>query len=118
MRLLSCFFAFLLSLSAVASPIMVLPAGTVTISCANTTSATALVVPSDNNTRQIEISNAGSVAVFVQPGISTVTATVAASYPILAGQTKVITVPYTTTHLACISASGTQTVYVSTGFGD
>lgn len=101
-------------------PIQVPLQGTVTVSCTSSSSATALPSVTVGNQRQVEVTNAGSASaasVFVEFGASTVTAAVASGYPYLVNQTKVQTVKQDVTHVACISASGTQTVYVSVGTG-
>jgi hypothetical protein len=54
----------------------------------------------------------------VETGASTIEATTTTGYPILAGQSKVITVAPTTTHIACIVASSTHTLYVTVGSGN
>jgi urease alpha subunit len=99
-------------------------AGTATISCGAASSATALpvsVASVDNAgvlSAQMEVQNAGTVAVFIEPGTTSgITAVVASGYPVLAGQSKVITLGISVTHIACISGSGTQTVYISVGRG-
>lgn len=95
--------------------------GTATISCAATSSATsvAALVSAFGQQVQLELQNAGTVAVFLEVGsIAGVAATVATGYPVLAGMSKVISVGRGVTHVACISASGTQTVYVTVGVGN
>lgn len=119
-RLLIAFLLLPLLAWADMDPIQVAPQGTITISCASTTSATALPAVGAGNYRQVEVTNAGSAssaAVFLEFGASTVTAVVASGYPYLPNQTKVQTIKSDTTHVACISASGTQTVYVTVGIG-
>lgn len=116
-RLLALLLCLAFSVFA-AEPIQVAPVGTITISATTSSAATALPGAGADTLRQLEIQNAGSVAVFVEPGISTVVAAVASGYPILPGQSKVVTIQRTFTHIAAISASGTQTLYVSVGFGE
>jgi hypothetical protein len=99
-------------------PIQIVPQGTITISATGASAATALPIAGGGGVRQLEISNAGTVAVFVETGDSTVAATVATGYPILPGQCKVITIKPTATYVGVISGSGTQTVYVSVGVGE
>lgn len=62
----------------------------------------------------LEIQNAGSVTVFVTLGA---TATVAAGYPILAGQSKVVSRGTSQATLAAITSSSTATLYVTVGDG-
>lgn len=116
-RLLALLLCFAFSVFA-AEPIQISPLGSITISATTSSAATALATAGADNLRQIEIQNNGSAVVFVESGISTVVATVAASYPVLPGQSKVVTIQRTHTHIAAISASGTQTLYVSVGFGE
>lgn len=111
-----CSFAFVVF--GQSAPIQVTPQGTITISATTSSAATALPTVGADNQRQIEIQNAGAANVFVETGSSTITAATASGYPILPGQSKVITIQRTVTHIATISASGTQTLYVSTGIGE
>jgi hypothetical protein len=100
-------------------PIQIVPQGTITVSVTGASAATALPTAGYDTVRQLEISNAGTVAVFVETGVSTVTAAVATGYPVLPNQCKVITIKSTATHVAIIGASaGPTTVYVSTGIGE
>lgn len=118
-RLLATFLSFVaLAVWAQVGPIAPMPAGTVAISCTNSSAATTLPVPSDQQQRQLEVTNAGAVSVFVETSGTAPVATTTTGYPILAGQTKVITVSQTATKIACIATSGTQTVYVTVGIGN
>jgi hypothetical protein len=108
----------LLAFPVFAGPIMVPRAATVTISCTSSSSATALPTVGLGEFRQIELSNAGTVAIFMEFGASTAAAAVATGYPILPGQTKVVTVSPTTTHIACIVAATTTTLYATVGIGE
>lgn len=104
------------------SPIMVPPQATLAISVTGSSATTALPSIGVGEVRQVELTNGGTVTVFVEFGASTVTATVptgtANAYPILSGQTKVVTVKPTTTHIAAIGASaGPTTLYVTLGIG-
>jgi hypothetical protein len=113
------FLLLLLCSSALAAdPIQVLPQGTVTISCTGTTGATALARPDQFNRRQVELSNGGTVPIFVEFGSSTVASVAASGYPVLANQTKTVTVPPSTTHIACITGGTTATLYASAGIGE
>lgn len=123
LRLLGAAFAALFIWGAVADeirPFQPIQAGSVTIACAASSSATALsAINASAPIVQLEVQNAGSVNVFVEPGLaSTITAAVASGYPVLPGQSKVISVSPRTTHIACISASGTQSVFVTAGTGN
>jgi hypothetical protein len=100
-------------------PIQIVPQGTITISATTSSAATALPTVGLNGVRQLEISNAGTGAVFVETGTSSaITAAVASGYPVLPSQCKVITINAAVTHIAMITGSGTQTVYVSVGVGE
>jgi hypothetical protein len=99
-------------------PIQIVPQGTITISATTSSAATALATAGLGGVRQLEISNAGTGAVFVETGASTITAAVASGYPVLPSQCKVITINAAVTHIAMITGSGTQTVYVSVGVGE
>lgn len=76
---------------------------------------------------QIEFENHGSAAVFVRFGDSSVAATVgvasatsptAGSYVIGPGVVKLITRPLSATHMAHISGTAAQTLYVTPGNGE
>lgn len=93
--------------------------GTVTISCTTSSAATALATIAAVQAQvQLEVTNAGTGVIFLETGSSLVASVVASGYPILAGQTKIITVGPRVTHIACISGSGTHTLYVSVGQGN
>lgn len=102
-----------------AGPIMVPPAATSTVSVTNSSAASALVTNGAGEIRNVELSNAGAQTVFVEfcPS-STCTATVAAGYPILANQTKVVTIKGGITHIAALTSSSTSTLYVTVGVGE
>lgn len=116
-RLIALFLLLPLTAWADVFPMSPVKTGTVTISCTNSSSATTLptTILQQSN---LEIQNNGSVVVFVETGSSSITAAVATGYPILPGQSKVVTVDPTITSIACISGSGTQTVYVTVGKGN
>jgi hypothetical protein len=95
-------------------------AGTTSITCAVTTANVALV-PSGQH--QFAITNSDSTnTAYVEFGISTVTATIPngatpGSMPILAGQTRGVTVGNTVTHVAAICSAGTPLVFFTPGNG-
>jgi hypothetical protein len=100
-------------------------AGSSTIACGTASTATALpvsVASVDNAgvlNAQLEVQNEGTVTVYIEPGTTSgITAAVASGYPVMQGQSKAITVGISVTHIACISKSGTQTVYISVGRGN
>lgn len=94
--------------------------GSKTISCGTSSTATdvSALISGFLNDIQLELQNGGSANVFLETGSSLATAAVATGYPVLPSQAKVITVGPRITHVACISASGTQTVYVTVGSGN
>jgi len=91
------------------------PVGTVSI--AATTSSVAAVIPAFTaGPFQLEIQNPGDAIAFVRWGSGTPTAVVT-DYPVLPGQSKIVTVDQPTTGVAAITASGTATLYVTYGVG-
>lgn len=94
--------------------------GTKTITCGVASAATDLsaLISAFVGDIQLEVQNAGSVPVFVETGSSLVASAVASGYAVMAGQSKVITVGPRITHVACISGSAAQTVYVTVGTGN
>lgn len=110
----------LIALPALADVLPITPVyqGTKTITCSNTTGATALPTTIAQQKANLELQNAGTATIFVEVGSSTIEAATATGYPILVGQSKVITVPPTSTHIACIVAASTHTLYVTTGSGN
>ena len=114
---------FLLPLLAVAqstAPFTPVAAGTTTISCTNASAATAINTKVAQQPAQLLLTSPiGSAATaFLEFGISTQTAAVATGFPLLPGQSMVITVSPLITHVACITAASTATVYVSVGAGN
>ncbi len=116
--LASCF-----SITAYAAPQDLIDINSITapvMSCSSITSRAAL----GNATAQnIEIYNSGSSPIFVVTGGSSVTATFptssASTGKIVPGDAVVIySKSPTDTHIACITAADTITVYVSTGRGE
>ena len=99
-------------------PIQPFPTGTVTITCSSSSGATALTTLGSTGVKQVELTNAGSATIFVEFGASTVSAATTTGYPILAGQTKVVTVSGSVTHVACIVAASTHTLYATVGIGE
>lgn len=80
-------------------------------------SATSSSVQLSGSGGAVEVSNTGSVTMFIKLGSSTVTAATT-DYPIPAGQAKLIgRDPNTQTYLAAITASGTTSGYATTGEG-
>lgn len=89
------------------------------------TSSARIVLPA-NVGRHIEFFNSGSATVFVRFGDSSVAATsgtasatapTAGSYPIGPGVVLMITRPEGATHMAHISGTAAQTLYLTSGTG-
>lgn len=89
---------------------------TVNIAATTTAASVALNKRNDAESCQVEIYNAGSATVFIRKGDSTVTATTS-SRPLPAGAMVIDSVGSGVTHLSAITASGTATVYFTTGEG-
>lgn len=82
------------------------------------TTANASVALSTKARDQVMVTNApgGSIA-FIAFGDSTVTATVAASTPVLPGVALMFTINPLQTHIAAITGAGTATIYATVGQG-
>lgn len=65
----------------------------------------------------LAIENTGSVGVFIKSGSSTVTAATTDNY-LAPGKGYIFTKGNSETHLACITASSTATIYMQSGNGD
>lgn len=94
-------------------------AGTSSISV-TTTSARAAVKQQPTGAHQLRLFNAGTATVFWAFGDGTAVATTG-DMPLPAGAIEVLTLPNAsnapTTHVAAITASGTATLYMTTGQG-
>lgn len=97
--------------------------GTTTLS-ATTTSGATTVALAISESPQLEITNGGSVPVFVRWGTSAVSAATVpsgatgGSYPVGPGAKVVVTIdPGTVTHACAITATSTATVYLTPGRG-
>lgn len=88
---------------------------TVNVAATTTTGNVAINKP-EGASCQVEIYNSGSVPVFVKKGDSTVAATTAGR-PVAPGATILDSIGAGVTHFAAITASGTATVYFTTGEG-
>ena len=86
--------------------------GTVSLAVSGTSASVA--IPAGATT--LELQNAGDVIVFVRWSPAATTA-VATDYPVLPGQSKVITIGSGHTVLAGITAGGSATLYISHGKG-
>ena len=95
-------------------------AGTVTISVTGSSAATAL--PAANRAQYVLTTPAANTQlIFVEFGTSGQTSAVATGYPLLPGMKETVSVHSgmnQPTHIAAISASGTQTLYVTAGAGE
>lgn len=89
---------------------------TVSLAVTTTTGSVALTAPGGSGGSDVRLYNAGGSLVFVAFGSSTVQAAVT-SLPLPAGQTEVFSVGPGSTHVAAITASGTATLYATTGRG-
>jgi Na+/serine symporter len=89
---------------------------TVNLAVTTTTGSVALTA-SANSSKEVRLYNRGTVEVFVTFGASTVTATTTTSMPLAPGAAEVFGVASDETHVAAITASGTATLYATTGRG-
>jgi len=90
---------------------------TMAVSATTSTASGALNLPSAPHAgTTVRIHNAASVVVFIKFGDSTVTAATT-NMPIPAGGTEVFQIGPSVTHIAAITASGSGTLYATTGVG-
>ena len=83
-----------------------------------TTVSASTALPSGCAGFQLELNNLGNTPIYVQIGTGAQTATVAAGYPILSGQTKVVTVPFSATQIGAIhNGTGTQNLIIVPAVG-
>lgn len=98
------------------------PQGTANIAATTTSANVALPIgcpPTGSERPQVRVYNSGTTLAFIAFGDSSVAAT-ASSIPIPPGASipvEKFSVPFGATHVACILASGTGTVYFTSGFG-
>jgi hypothetical protein len=78
---------------------------------------TALPTNSGGATHELRVVNLGNVTVFVEFGNSGVTAAVATGMPVLPNTVESFQLNAAQTHIAAITASGTSTLYATTGLG-
>ncbi len=92
-------------------------AGTVTLSLP--TAASSVSVSIVANAGALELQNAGSDTVFVRVGTGAQTAVATTDYPVLGGQSKIISKPIGADTLAGITAAGAAaaTLFVTSGEG-
>lgn len=98
------------------------PAGTANIAATTTSANVALPIPSNGvgERPQVRIYNSSSSVAFIAFGDSSVTAAAATGIPVHSNATDIpekFTVPFGATHVACILATGSGTVYFTSGFG-
>lgn len=99
-------------------PIQIAAGANLTISVTSSSATVTLPTAGLESARQVELQNVGSAAIFVEfCPTSTCTAAIATSYPILAGQSKIVTIKGNTTNIATIAVAA-QTLYVSVGVGE
>lgn len=90
-------------------------ANTVNLATGTSTGNVALPTRVSNGLR---VYNSGTDTVFIKFGTSSsVTAATTTSMPIPGGAVEILSCPPTYTHVAAITASGTPTVYFTTGDG-
>ena len=91
-------------------------ASTVTVAATTTSGSTQVALI--GNGRNVLITNAGTATAFVELGSSSATAATTTGLPVLSGEILCLGRPDASTHAVAITASGTATVYVTTGDGD
>lgn len=84
---------------------------------ASTAASQLVALNSVNGTRAIRFTNLGTSNVFIEFGIATVTAAVATSMILPAGQTEIFTVGNDTTHYAFIGDGTASVLYSQVGEG-
>lgn len=96
------------------------PLGTVNIAATTTSASAALPISSGDAYSgvrpQVRLAHTGTNPGFVAFGGSGVVAT-ANDLPIFNGNPEIFTVPSGATHVAAIQATGTGTIYITSGYG-
>lgn len=94
-------------------------AGTVNLSGTTSSSRVQvfLTTPGVTSEPVIRLYNAGTVAIFVEFGGSSVTAATTTGIPIAPGSVEAFRVDNSQTYVAGITASGTATLYATPGYG-
>jgi hypothetical protein len=90
-------------------------AATVTVAATTTSGSTRVALV--GNGPNVTLTSAGTANAFCEIGDSAVTAAVATGFPVLAGTVMTLGRVSGTTHIACITAASTATVYATTGEG-
>ncbi len=88
-----------------------------TVNLAVTTSSGRVALTTVKSSSSVRVYNAGAATAFVQFGDSTVAAATATSIPIPSGAIEVFGIGEAITHVAGITASGTATLYCTSGLG-
>ena len=91
-------------------------AATVTVAATTTSGSTRVALV--GNGSSVLITNAGTATAFVELGTSAGTSATTTGLPVLSGEILCLTRPAGVTHAIAITATGTATVYVTTGDGD
>jgi hypothetical protein len=118
-RLIALFLALpLLCFAAGPSVAPFAPNSAATVTVAVTTTSGSTRVALVGGGPHLLIQSAGTVTAFCEFGTSTVTAATATGLPVQSGVVFTITKPGGATHVACITASSTATIYVTSGDGE
>jgi len=91
------------------------PAGTVTISVSTTSAATA--ISAGSGLSQVAIKNAGDNTAFIKFGTDNTVEATSSEFPILPGESNLLTKSEAHTYIAAITGSSTTTLYVTPGAG-
>ncbi len=94
------------------------PIATVTLAATATSGRVALPGPTRIQQRTLRVAVIGAEAAFLAFGDSAVTATTAASMPVLPGVVEVFSMVPGYTHVAAITATGNVTVSLTIGEGE
>jgi hypothetical protein len=95
-----------------------LPIGnTVDFAVTGTTASAQLRIPMPVQPSVVRLANIGTQTVFIAFGDSTVTATVADGFPMIANSVECISMPSTATHVAAIASGTGSTLYATVGEG-
>jgi hypothetical protein len=93
------------------------PMGATVNLAVTTTTGSVPLTTSLNSREEVRIVNPSSVVMFIEFGASDVTAATATSMPMLPGTVETFEVAPSQTHVAAITASGSATLYATTGRG-
>lgn len=90
---------------------------TVNLAATTSTGAVALTDIGHIGSKAVRVYNSGASTVFIAFGTSSIVATTAAGMPVPAGAIETFEISGSVTHVAGITASGTSTVYFTSGRG-